>query len=51
MSAENVESLRAFWETWNPGEAPDMSLLDLNGSSRPFGQDRCLPPQSPLERR
>ena len=28
MSHENVELLRAFWETWKPGEDPDMSHLD-----------------------
>jgi hypothetical protein len=28
MSDENVEALRAFWETWDTSEAPDMSLLD-----------------------
>ena len=28
MSRENVDDLRAFWETWNTREAPDMSLLD-----------------------
>lgn len=24
----NVDNLRAFWETWNTSEAPDLSLLD-----------------------
>jgi ketosteroid isomerase-like protein len=28
MSHENVEALRAFWETWDTSETPDMSLLD-----------------------
>ena len=28
MSQENVDNLRAFWETWNTSEAPDLSLLD-----------------------
>src|SRR6266576_4587583 len=28
MSEENVDNLRAFSETWNTTEAPDMSLLD-----------------------
>src|SRR2546427_12258606 len=28
MSHANVGNLRAFWETWNTNEAPDMSLLD-----------------------
>lgn len=28
MSRENVADLRAFWETWNTSETPDLSLLD-----------------------
>jgi hypothetical protein len=28
MSQDDVDNLRAFWETWNTNEAPDMSLLD-----------------------
>jgi len=28
VSQENVDNLRAFWETWNTNEAPDLSLLD-----------------------
>ena len=28
MSDENVESLRAFWDAWTPGEEMDMSILD-----------------------
>jgi ketosteroid isomerase-like protein len=28
MSRENVADVRAFWETWNTSEAPDLSLLD-----------------------
>lgn len=28
MSQENVDSLRAFWGTWTPGEEMDMSILD-----------------------
>ena len=28
MSQQNVESLRAFWESWQPGEEMDMSILD-----------------------
>jgi ketosteroid isomerase-like protein len=28
MSQENVDALRAFWQTWNTSEAPDLSLLD-----------------------
>src|SRR3954471_1240441 len=28
MSQENVESLRAYWEKWNQGEADPSSLLD-----------------------
>ena len=28
MSQENVDNLRAFWETWNTSDAPDLSLLD-----------------------
>jgi ketosteroid isomerase-like protein len=28
VSQENVKNLRAFWETWNTAEPPDMSLLD-----------------------
>ena len=27
MTHADVENLRAFWETWNPTEPPDMSLL------------------------
>jgi ketosteroid isomerase-like protein len=28
MSQQNVERLRTFWDTWNPGEPLDMSLVD-----------------------
>src|SRR2546421_3153205 len=28
MSQPNVDNLRAFWETWNTSDAPDLSLLD-----------------------
>jgi hypothetical protein len=28
MSQETVERLRTFWETWTPGDPPDMALLD-----------------------
>src|SRR6266550_7942810 len=28
MSQEDVDNLRAFWETWSTSDAPDLSLLD-----------------------
>ena len=28
IGATNADNLRAFWETWNTSDAPDMSLLD-----------------------
>jgi len=28
IGATNADNLRAFWETWNTSETPDMSLLD-----------------------
>jgi ketosteroid isomerase-like protein len=28
MSKADVENLRAFWDTWNTSEAPDVSFLD-----------------------
>jgi ketosteroid isomerase-like protein len=39
MSQENIENLRAFWGAWNPGEAPDMSLLDPDATY----EDTILP--------
>jgi ketosteroid isomerase-like protein len=39
MSQQNLDNLRAFWETWNPSEAPDMSLLDPDATY----EDTILP--------